>query len=166
MIDNCIIIKKKLEEVREMAQQNRLNMERGSRDNGGRKGYDDEDMGHYQDMKNSYGMTEVKKRRGVSVPHRSRGSGNARRTRPFTTVPITNSRNSGPLHQAGATAAIGLTPRNGDEDQTAPGLFAMPVAYITQSWSARDNSSKGRSGRSQLRSDPKSKPGRWKFSVK
>lgn len=65
MIDNCLIMKKKLEEVRDMAQQNRVSMER-ARDNNGRKGFDDDAMDMYPDLGKSY-LSEVKKRRGVSL---------------------------------------------------------------------------------------------------
>jgi hypothetical protein len=66
LIDNMVMVKKKLEEVRDMVQQNRINTER-ARENIGRKGFEDEDIAMYGDgMKQPYSMNEVKKRRGVS----------------------------------------------------------------------------------------------------
>ena len=66
MLDIWVVVKSKLEEVRDMVQQNRINNER-ARESGGRKGFDDEDISMYGDgLKQHYGITEVKKRRGVS----------------------------------------------------------------------------------------------------
>lgn len=68
MIDTIMLVKKKLEEVREMVQQTRVTTER-ARVHGSRKPYDDEDMAMYGDgMKQPYTLNEVKKRRGVSPP--------------------------------------------------------------------------------------------------
>jgi hypothetical protein len=66
MLENVSTIKKQLEDVRNMVQQSRLNHER-ARESGVRKGFEDEDAGIYADgLKPTYGITEVKKRRGVS----------------------------------------------------------------------------------------------------
>lgn len=65
LINSMILSLKKLEEVRDMVQQNRIQNER-ARDSGSRKP-DDDDVSMYGDgMKPAYGMNEVKKRRGVS----------------------------------------------------------------------------------------------------
>ncbi len=65
MIDTIMLVKKKLEEVREMVQQTRVTTER-ARVHGSRKPYEDEDMAMYGDsMKQPYALNEVKKRRGV-----------------------------------------------------------------------------------------------------
>ncbi|KAH8893233.1 hypothetical protein GQ53DRAFT_780705 [Thozetella sp. PMI_491] len=68
IIETALHVKKKLEEVRDMVQQNRLNHER-ARASGGRKPYDDEDMPMYNDgMKQPFTLNEVKKRRGRAAP--------------------------------------------------------------------------------------------------
>lgn len=64
LLNSLILALKKLEEVRDMVQQNRIQSER-ARENGGRG--DDEDVSMYGDgIKPAYSMHEVKKRRGVS----------------------------------------------------------------------------------------------------
>ncbi len=67
MIETIMHVKKRLEEVREMVQQTRVNNER-ARIHGGRKPYDDDDISMYNDgMKQSFTLNEVKKRRGVRI---------------------------------------------------------------------------------------------------
>jgi hypothetical protein len=70
LLNSLIFALKKLEYVRDVVQQNRIQNER-ARENGGRN-LDDEDVPMYGDgMKPPYSMHEVKKRRGVSfVPSR------------------------------------------------------------------------------------------------
>lgn len=71
LLNNLILALKKLEEVRDMVAQNRIQHER-ARENGNRKS-EDEDVVMYGDgMKPAFGMGEAKKRRGVS--HGSRCS--------------------------------------------------------------------------------------------
>lgn len=67
LLDSAVLMVKKLEEVRELVLQNRLNTER-ARDNGGRKPYEEDDGSMYGDggLKQQYSIAEVKKRRGVS----------------------------------------------------------------------------------------------------
>lgn len=65
LLNNLVFALKKLEDVRDMVQQNRIQNER-TRDSSGRSP-DDEDVSMYGDgMKTPYAMHEVKKRRGVS----------------------------------------------------------------------------------------------------
>lgn len=65
LLNNLVLALKKLEDVREMIQQNRLHNER-ARENGNRKP-EDEDVAMYGDgMKPAFGVGEAKKRRGVS----------------------------------------------------------------------------------------------------
>jgi len=65
VIDNAMLAVEKLRDVRDMI--NRINTDR-LRENGGRKGLDDDDTVMYGDgMKQAYSITEVKKRRGVSL---------------------------------------------------------------------------------------------------
>lgn len=71
MISTGLHVLQKLEEVRDIVQQNRISMER-ARENGGgpvvRKPLEEEDVPMYSDnIKQPYNMTEVKKRRGVSL---------------------------------------------------------------------------------------------------
>jgi hypothetical protein len=67
LLNNLVFALKKLEDVRDMVQQNRIQTER-ARDSGGRSP-EDEDVSMYGDgIKPSYAMHEVKKRRGVSYP--------------------------------------------------------------------------------------------------
>ena len=66
LLNSLIFALKKLEDVRDMVQQNRIQNER-ARESGGRSG-DDEDVSMYGDgIKPPYSMHEVKKRRGVSL---------------------------------------------------------------------------------------------------
>lgn len=89
LLNSLILALKKLEEVRDMVQQNRLQTERASRDSGGsagsgsggvgggggggrKPGEDDGDVSMYGDgIKPAYALSEVKKRRGVSLSHSS-----------------------------------------------------------------------------------------------
>ncbi|KAL2259622.1 hypothetical protein VTK26DRAFT_6639 [Humicola hyalothermophila] len=67
LINNLVMALKKLEDIREMCQQNRIRNER-VRENGSRKP-DDEDVSMYNDgIKPAYGVNEVKKRRGRAAP--------------------------------------------------------------------------------------------------
>jgi hypothetical protein len=67
LLNNLLYALKKLEDVRDIVQQNRIQSER-ARDSSGRSP-DDEDMSMYGDgIKTPYVMHEVKKRRGVSTP--------------------------------------------------------------------------------------------------
>jgi hypothetical protein len=64
LLNTFVFALRKLEEVRDMVQQNRIQTER-ARDNGGRSP-EDEDVSMYGDgIKPPYAMHEVKKRRGV-----------------------------------------------------------------------------------------------------
>lgn len=66
LLSSLFMALKKLEDVRDMLQQNRIHSER-ARDSGGRKP-EDEDVAMYGDgIKPAYTMNEVKKRRGVSL---------------------------------------------------------------------------------------------------
>ncbi|KAK4113916.1 hypothetical protein N656DRAFT_706966 [Canariomyces notabilis] len=65
LLNNLILAQKKLQDVRDMIQQNRLHNER-ARENGSRKS-EDEDVVMYGDgIKPAFGISEGKKRRGVS----------------------------------------------------------------------------------------------------
>lgn len=65
LLNSLVFALKKLEDVRDMVQQNRIQNER-ARDNSGRSP-DDEDVSMYGDgIKPAYAIHEVKKRRGVS----------------------------------------------------------------------------------------------------
>ncbi|KXX73926.1 GATA zinc finger domain-containing protein 10 [Madurella mycetomatis] len=67
LLNNLVLALKKLEDVRDMIQQNRLHNER-ARENGNRKP-EDEDVAMYGDgMKPAFGMGEAKKRRGRAAP--------------------------------------------------------------------------------------------------
>ncbi|KAL1835475.1 hypothetical protein VTJ49DRAFT_6639 [Mycothermus thermophilus] len=67
VLNTLVYALKKLEEVRDMVQQNRIQTER-SRDNSGRSP-EGEDVAMYGDsIKPTYGMHEVKKRRGRAAP--------------------------------------------------------------------------------------------------
>jgi len=67
LLNSLIFALKKLEDVRDMVQQNRIQNER-ARENGGRNA-DDEDVSMYGDgIKPPYSMHEVKKRRGRAAP--------------------------------------------------------------------------------------------------
>lgn len=64
LLNSLLLALKKLEEVREMIQRNRIQDER-ARDHGRKP--EDEDVAMYNDgMKPAYSLNEVKKRRGVS----------------------------------------------------------------------------------------------------
>ncbi|KAK0616071.1 hypothetical protein B0T17DRAFT_510617 [Bombardia bombarda] len=66
LIDHTHTMVKKLEEIREMI---RINTEQARENSGGRKGYDDDDSSMYGDgLKQSYNISEVKKRRGRAAP--------------------------------------------------------------------------------------------------
>jgi hypothetical protein len=66
ILNTLVYALKKLEEVRDMVQQNRIQTER-SRDHTGRSP-EDEDVPMYgENIKPTYGIHEVKKRRGVSA---------------------------------------------------------------------------------------------------
>ncbi len=67
MISTSIHVLRKLEEIRDIVQQNRLSIER-ARENGGRKISDDEDVSMYGEGMNKSYNPDVKKRRGVSYP--------------------------------------------------------------------------------------------------
>ncbi|KAK3360144.1 hypothetical protein B0T25DRAFT_121980 [Lasiosphaeria hispida] len=69
MINTSLHALQKLEEIREIIQQHRISVER-ARENGGRKGMEEEDVPMYGDgMKQGpYNITEVKKRRGRAAP--------------------------------------------------------------------------------------------------
>ena len=68
MISTSLHVLQKLEEVRDIVQQNRISMERARENSGGRKPLEEEDMATYADpMNKTFGITEVKKRRGVSL---------------------------------------------------------------------------------------------------
>ncbi|KAK3325823.1 hypothetical protein B0H66DRAFT_529844 [Apodospora peruviana] len=69
LLDSAVLMVKKLEEVREMVLQNRIDTER-ARENGGRKPFDDDDSSMYGDgsLKPPYSIAEVKKRRGRAAP--------------------------------------------------------------------------------------------------
>ena len=135
LMSNLVMALKKLEDLRDMCQQNRIHNER-ARENGGRKPEDD-DVSMYSDgIKPPYAMTEVKKRRGVSF--RFHGSSCRRET---------NKANSARLPRDGATAATGSTHRNGGAARTAHEPCAMLVASITPSSSASASSTRDRSGR-------------------
>lgn len=123
LLNSLILALKKLEEVRDMVQQNRIQNER-ARENGGRG--DDEDVSMYGDgIKPAYSMHEVKKRRGVSLllP--------ASQTEQHADIPPS----ARPLPD-GATAATGLTRPNGGAGPTARGRSATPAGCTTPSWSA------------------------------
>ncbi|AEO62431.1 uncharacterized protein THITE_2106568 [Thermothielavioides terrestris NRRL 8126] len=67
LLNSLILALKKLEEVRDMVQQNRIQNER-ARDSGSRKP-EDEDISMYGDgIKPAYALSEVKKRRGRAAP--------------------------------------------------------------------------------------------------
>ncbi|KAK4241308.1 hypothetical protein C8A03DRAFT_41252 [Achaetomium macrosporum] len=67
LLNNLVLALKKLEEVRDMVQHNRIQNER-ARDSGNRKP-EDEDVSMYGDgIKPAYAMNEVKKRRGRAAP--------------------------------------------------------------------------------------------------
>lgn len=67
LLTSFVMALKKLEDIRDMVQQNRIHSER-ARENGGRKP-GEEDVPMYGDgTKPAYPVTEVKKRRGVSFP--------------------------------------------------------------------------------------------------
>ncbi|KAK3945982.1 hypothetical protein QBC46DRAFT_63764 [Diplogelasinospora grovesii] len=70
LLSNVLLMKKKLEEVREMVQQNRINSERAREAGGPRKHYEDDDVSMYggESLKQQYSMSEVKKRRGRAAP--------------------------------------------------------------------------------------------------
>ena len=68
ILSSMVYTLKKLEDVRDMVQQNRIQTER-ARDSNGRSS-DDEDVSMYGDgIKPPYAMHEVKKRRGVSFSY-------------------------------------------------------------------------------------------------
>jgi hypothetical protein len=72
MISTGLHVLQKLEEVRDIVQQNRISMERARESGGSRKPIEEEDVPMYGDgMKQPYNITEVKKRRGVSSPDHS-----------------------------------------------------------------------------------------------
>lgn len=65
MLDNAYMIKKCLDEMRGMVQQNRMNNER-ARETNVRKTFEEDDPMYGDAVKAQYGMGEVKRRRGVS----------------------------------------------------------------------------------------------------
>jgi len=65
MLSSLIFALKKLEDVRDMVQQNRIQNER-ARESGGRNPEDEDVSMHGDSIKPAYAMHEVKKRRGVS----------------------------------------------------------------------------------------------------
>jgi len=68
MISTGLHVVQKIEEARDILQQNQISMERARENGGGRKPMEEEDVPMYDGMKPPYNITEVKKRRGVS-PH-------------------------------------------------------------------------------------------------
>ncbi len=144
LVSSLVYALKKLEDVRDMVQQNRLQTER-ARENGGRDP-DDGDVAMYGDgMKApSYSMHEVKKRRGVRLPSHSRVRAHAQDT---------DKPSSARLLLGGATAATGSTRRNGGVAPTAQEPSAMLAGFTTPSSSASDSSTKEPSGRSRRTSE-------------
>jgi hypothetical protein len=143
LLNSLIFALKKLEDVRDMVQQNRIQNER-ARESGGRNP-DDEDVSMYGDgIKPAYAaLHEVKKRRGVSLlPLCSPSLTSTHQT--------TNSWPSARLLLGGATAATGSTRRNGGAAPMAQERSATHVASTTRNWSASGSSTRGRSGQSPL----------------
>lgn len=68
MISTGLHVLQKLEEVRDIVQQNRISMERARENGSGRKPMEEEDVPMYDGMKPPYNITEVKKRRGRAAP--------------------------------------------------------------------------------------------------
>lgn len=129
MISTGLHVLQKLEEVRDIVQQNRISMER-ARENGGgpvaRKPLEEEDVPMYGDnIKQPYNITEVKKRRGVSCDMRQ----------PWQTL----TRNSVRLLPDGVTVATGSTRPNGGVARTAHEHSATHAVFTTQSSSAGAN---------------------------
>lgn len=122
MLSNVEYLKRSLEQCREVIVAS-LQSER-ARDGAKPKGPydDDQDVQMYGDsMKQSYGMTEVKKRRGVSLALLFVAS-----RKPSVLICY-----SVLLLLADATAAIVSIPRNGDVALMVPGHSAMLAAFIT-----------------------------------
>ncbi len=144
LLNSLIFALKKLEDVRDMVQQNRIQNER-ARENGGRNA-DDEDVSMYGDgIKPAYSMHEVKKRRGVSflsLPVRAQP-----RARAHAHAQIANIPPSARLLPGGATAATGSTRRNGGAAPTAQGRSATRVAFTTPNSSASGSWTRDQSGR-------------------
>lgn len=67
MIDNVEYIRNSLDSVRQVVKESNERV----RAAGKQKGYDDEDTPMYDGMNKQYGITEVKKRRGVSLVDRA-----------------------------------------------------------------------------------------------
>lgn len=66
MLDNAEYIKNSLESVRQLVKESNERV----RAAGKQKGYEEEDTPMYDGMNKNYGIAEVKKRRGVSLPGR------------------------------------------------------------------------------------------------
>jgi hypothetical protein len=125
MLSNVELIKRSLAQVRDLVQTSIQN-ERAQE--GATEGYYDEhDVPMYGDaMKPQYGITEVKKRRGVSMG-------------PFQRKAKANIESSVQVLLADATAATELTPQSGDADLMVLERSAMPVVFTTPSWRESDN---------------------------
>lgn len=126
MISTGVHVLQKLEEIRDIVASNRINADRSRETNNVRKLHDEEEMHMYQEpvKQPPYHITEVKKRRGVSLATKF---GQAH----FSVLTLASAR----LLLDGVTAATGLTLLNGDADLTAPARSATLVAFTTRSWS-------------------------------
>ncbi|KAK1771186.1 hypothetical protein QBC33DRAFT_235652 [Phialemonium atrogriseum] len=67
MLDNVYMMKKCLEDVRNMVQQSRIINER-TRENNARKPFEEDEPGYPEAVKAQFGMGEVKRRRGRAAP--------------------------------------------------------------------------------------------------
>lgn len=67
LLNNLVLALRKLEDVRDMVQHNRIQNER-ARDNGSRKPEDEDVLMYGDGIKPAYAMNEVKKRRGRAAP--------------------------------------------------------------------------------------------------
>lgn len=119
MLGNVDFMKRSLENLRELVQHS-LATEK-AREGRGKGPYEgDDDISMYGDgMKQPYGLSEVKKRRGVS--HSTFRSYRSKLTPRYSAQHLPGD----------VTAATGLILLNGDEDQMAQERYVMHAGYTT-----------------------------------
>lgn len=100
MLDNVYMMKKCLEDVRNMVQQSRIINER-TRENNARKPFEEDEPGYPEAVKAQFGMGEVKRRRGVSLDYTRipRGGSIERSSKNNLLTPVTAGSSSGSVSQ-------------------------------------------------------------------
>jgi hypothetical protein len=146
LIDVTMWLKNQLENVRDFVQHSLAEKARDNNRSNGPSYDGDDDISMYGDsVKPTYGLGEVKKRRGVST-HDPLLSFDflGRGAKVFHSVRH---------HRDDAIVAIASIPPNGDEDRTAQGHYATPVGCTMPSSSANGRWNNDQSAPRLLRKD-------------